>query len=209
MKTFILAALLPCMVLAADEAAPISLMSVKPVAPVAAEAAAKTAAALRILNDKIRDREIRKYYYCVIHGVMDPKNGRLDGFLERDLNTKTVRIRQEKTSDTRSAATVYRTLEIRDGLSLLECELLTGRTHQIRAQFAAAGHPLLGDGKYGTNEQNRGYHRRFQALQSHRVVFDFKTDAGELQYLKDRSVDAAEADFVTAFRRGELRKADR
>ena len=169
--------------------------------------AAKNAAALRVLNEKIRDREIRKYYYCVVHGVMDPKNGRLDGYLERDLENRTVHIRESKTADTRSAATVYRTLEVRDGLSLLECELLTGRTHQIRAQFAAAGHPLLGDGKYGTNQQNRAYRQRFQALQSHRVVFGFKSDAGELNYLRGKSVEAGEADFVTAFRNGLLRRS--
>ncbi len=168
--------------------------------------AAKNAEALRILNDKIRDREIRKYYYCLVHGVMSPRNGRLDGYLERDLTHKTVRIRQEKTADARSASTVYRTLEIRDGLSLLECELLTGRTHQIRAQFAASGHPLLGDGKYGTNEQNRMYRQRFQALQSHRVVFDFKTDAGVLFYLKGKCVEAQDADFVHAFREGALKR---
>ena len=168
--------------------------------------AAKNAAALRVLNNKIRDREIRKYYYCLVHGTMTPKNGRLDGYLERDLEKKTVRIRQEKTADTRSAATVYRTLETRDGLSLLECELLTGRTHQIRAQFAAAGHPLLGDGKYGTNEQNRAWRQHYQALQSHRVVFDFKTDAGVLSYLKGKCVEAGEADFITSFREGKLKR---
>ena len=96
--------------------------------------AAKNAEALRILNDKIRDREIRKQYYCIVHGVMSPKNGRLDGYLERDLKHMTVRVRREKTADARSAATVYRTLETRDGLSLLECELLTGaRTRSARS----------------------------------------------------------------------------
>ena len=100
---------------------------------------------------------------------------------------------------------MYRTLAVKDGLSLLECELLTGRTHQIRAQFAAAGHPLLGDGKYGTNEQNRGWRQRFQALQSHRVVFDFKTDAGCLNYLQGVCVEAGDADFLRAFREGTLR----
>lgn len=168
--------------------------------------AAKNAEALRILNDKIRDREVRKYYYCLVHGIMSPKNGRLDGYLERDLITKTVYIRKEKTGATRSASTVYRTLEIRDGLSLLECELLTGRTHQIRAQLAASGHPLLGDGKYGTNEQNRAYRQRFQALQSHRVVFDFQTDGGILSYLKGSCIEAADADFVRAFREGTLKR---
>ena len=166
--------------------------------------AAKNAESLRILNDKIRNRELRKYYYCIIHGVMSPKSGQLYGYLERDVENKTVFVRQKKTADTRSAATLYRTLAIRGSLSLLECELLTGRTHQIRAQFAAAGHPLLGDGKYGTNAQNRGYHRRYQALQSHRVLFSFATDAGLLMYLNGKSIEAEDADFVRDFRKGML-----
>lgn len=168
--------------------------------------AAKNAESLRILNEKIRNREIRKYYYCLIHGTMSPANGRLDAYLERDFAKKIVRIRQEKNAETRSAATVYRTLAVKDGLSLLECELLTGRTHQIRAQFAAAGHPLLGDGKYGTNEQNRGWRQRFQALQSHRIVFDFKTDAGILAYLQGACIEAGDADFLRAFQEGTLRR---
>jgi len=168
--------------------------------------AAKNAEALRILNDKIRDREIRQYYLCVIHGMRNPKNGRLDGFIERDLKNKVVHVRQEKSADSRTAATVYRTLETKNGLSLLQVELLTGRTHQIRASFAAVGHPLLGDGKYGTNEQNRGFRQKFLALQSYRVVFDFKTDAGALEYLRGKCVEAGEADFVRAFRSGSVKR---
>jgi 23S rRNA pseudouridine955/2504/2580 synthase len=161
--------------------------------------AAKNAAALRVLNEKIKSREIKKYYYAVVHGVMKPENGRLDGYIERDLQNKTVRVVNSRAGDAKTAATVYRTIAKRSGLSLLECELLTGRTHQIRAQFAAAGHPLLGDGKYGTNEQNKKYGRKTQALQSYRVVFEFGDDAGALGYLKGKSVTAEKAEFVREF----------
>ena len=82
----------------------------------------------------------------------------------------------------KTAVTVYRTLDARDGLSLVECDLITGRTHQIRAQFAAAGHPLLGDGKYGRERDGR----KFQALYSYKLRFDFTTDAGCLAHLNGR-----------------------
>ena len=99
----------------------------------------------------------------------------------------------------KSAATRYRTLTARGGLSLVECELLTGRTHQIRAQFAAAGHPLAGDGKYGRREDNRNVERRGQALWSYKLVFDFPTDAGCLEGLRGQTltVPVDQIDFVS------------
>ena len=106
----------------------------------------------------------------------------------------------------RPAVTHYQVLKHFSGFTYVQCELETGRTHQIRAQFAAAGHPLLGDGKYGTNEQNRGWRQRFQALQSHRIVFDFKTDAGILAYLQGACIEAGDADFLRAFQEGTLRR---
>lgn len=85
----------------------------------------------------------------------------------------------------------------------MECELLTGRTHQIRAQFAAAGHPLLGDGKYGRERDNKRYGRAFQALYSYKLVFSFSTDAGMLEYLKGRAFTVEHVDFVEAYFPGE------
>ena len=69
-----------------------------------------------------------------------------------------------KRQGAKTAVTLYETLAVRNGLSLVRCQLITGRTHQIRAQFAAAGHPLLGDGKYGSERQNKRYGRSYQAL---------------------------------------------
>ena len=95
--------------------------------------------------------------------------------------------------------TLYRTLEARNGLSLVECDLITGRTHQIRAQFAAAGCPLLGDGKYGRERDDKRYDRRFQALYSYKLRFDFTTDAGPLDSLNGREWTVEDVDFVQEY----------
>ena len=84
------------------------------------------------------------------------------------------------------ARTIYRTISCENGVSLVECELLTGRTHQIRAQFAAAGHPLIGDTQYGDREINSKHASNFQQLYSYKLRFDFTTDAGILNYLKGK-----------------------
>ena len=112
--------------------------------------AAKNAEALRVLNEKIRERELSKFYLCICLGRPEPPQGRIECFLRKDSKTNTVRVYHHPVPDGRSAVTLYETLETRDRLSLVEVELLTGRTHQIRASFADMGHPLLGDGKYGS-----------------------------------------------------------
>ena len=81
----------------------------------------------------------------------------------------------------------------------MECRLITGRTHQIRAQFAAAGHPLLGDGKYGREKDNRRYGRSFQALYSYKLVFAFSTDGDILEYLNGKTFTAGQVDFVDEY----------
>ena len=148
--------------------------------------AAKNAETLRILNDKIRDREIKKFYLCITLGRMKPPAGKLECFLLKDEAKKQVSVYHRPVSGGKSAVTLYRTLETRGELSLVEAELLTGRTHQIRASFADAGHPLLGDGKYGNGSMNKKYHETRQALYSYKLVFDFPTDAGMLEYLRGR-----------------------
>ena len=161
--------------------------------------AAKNAETLRVLNQKIRDREIAKYYLAVIHGRMTPPQGKLEGFLLKDEDRAQVKVFSRPVPGGRSAATLYRTLKTAGGLSLVECELLTGRTHQIRAQFAAAGHPLLGDGKYGRERDNKKYGRSFQALYSYKLEFTFPTDAGVLEYLRGRVFTVGKVDFAEEY----------
>lgn len=158
--------------------------------------AAKTAEALRVMNQKIRDRELEKRYLCVVLGRPSPAAGTLEGFLLKDEAKKQVSIRSKPVPGGRKAITKYRTLDTRGNLSLVECDLITGRTHQIRAMMAHAGHPLLGDGKYGTERINRQYGKKHQCLWSWKLTFQFTTDAGELAYLNGKSWQVEHVDFV-------------
>ena len=157
--------------------------------------AAKTAEALRILNDKIKEHELKKKYLCVVLGRPSPPKGRIECFLRKDEKSNTVRVYHRPVPDGRSAITLYQTLQTRGELSLLEVELLTGRTHQIRASMADLGHPLLGDGKYGIGSVNRKYGETHQALYSYRLRFDFPSDAGILEYLHGREFQVDEVPF--------------
>ena len=169
--------------------------------------AAKTAEALRILNAKLKQREIHKYYLCIVHGRMEKPEALLEGYLEKNEAQNRVYISDRAKEGALSIRTHYRVLEARGSLSLLEIELLTGRTHQIRAHLASIGHPLLGDGKYGTNALNKGTGFRKQALCSYKLAFDFRTPAGELDYLNGRVFTLDDVPFVRAFRNGEIEKA--
>jgi len=154
--------------------------------------AAKNAETLRILNQKIRDREIAKFYLAIVHGRMKPSQGKLEGFLLKDEDRAQVKVFSRPVPGGKSAATLYKTLRTAGGLSLVECD-------QIRAQFAAAGHPLLGDGKYGRERDNKKYGRSFQALYSYKLAFTFPTDAGLLEYLRGRVFTVEQVDFVAEY----------
>ena len=159
--------------------------------------AAKNAEALRILNQKIKDRELDKRYLCIVHGTPKPREGTLKGYLFKDAVKNRVYVSEKSQPGAKTCATNYRTLQTKDGLSLVECQLITGRTHQIRAQMAHAGHPLLGDGKYG--KLDKRYDRKYQALYSYKLLFDFQTDGGILQYLHGKEFHVEDVDFVREY----------
>lgn len=161
--------------------------------------AAKTAEALRVMNEKIRLREVDKRYLCIVCGRPKPPDGTLRGWIFKDAVKNRVYVRARPEPGAVSAITNYRTLASANGLSLIECQLLTGRTHQIRAQMAAAGCPLLGDGKYGTERINRNHHEKGQDLYSYRLTFSFETDAGILENLKGMTFSVPSVPFVEKY----------
>ena len=161
--------------------------------------AAKNAEALRILNHKIRDRELTKLYLCIACGKVTPDSATLTAYLEKNSDTNTVKISDRKTKNNLTIKTKYKVLAYNGENSLLKVDLLTGRTHQIRAHLAYIGHPLLGDGKYGSNKLNRQYGFKYQALCSYELEFKFTTDAGCISYLDGRKFRAKAPDFVKMF----------
>ena len=126
-----------------------------------------------------------------------PREGSLKGYLFKDAQKNRVYVTDTPKPGSKSCQTNYKTLASRSGLSLVECELITGRTHQIRAQFAHAGHPLLGDGKYG--KLDKRYDRNYQALYSYKLSFAFTTDAEELDYLNGKTFQVSKVDFVEEY----------
>ena len=159
--------------------------------------AAKTAEALRVMNQKIKDREMDKRYLAIVEGTPKQKTGSLKGYLFKDAKKNRVFVTDTPKPGAKSCQTDYRVLASRNGLSLVECKLITGRTHQIRAQFAHAGHPLLGDGKYG--KLNKSFDRNYQALYSYKLTFCFKTEAGSLENLNGKTYQVENVDFVREY----------
>lgn len=156
--------------------------------------AAKNAATLRIMNQKIKDREIEKFYYCVVKGVPEPQKAVKKAYIVKDEEKKEVKVYDKPTEGAKTALTKYEVIKQGSVSSLVEVELLTGRTHQIRAHFAHMGHPLAGDGKYGDRDFNRIMGRKYQALCAYKLVFNFKTDADILEYLNGKTVALAKSD---------------
>lgn len=145
--------------------------------------AAKNAEALRVINEKIRMREIRKQYLLYAESEFREKRGTIRGYTKKDEKTNTVKFSFKPFEGAKEAITEYECL---DGGQVL-AELKTGRTHQIRASFSAIGHPLVGDVKYGAKKDGK---KTYQNLRAKKIIFDFKTDSGILDYLKGKEITA-------------------
>ena len=152
--------------------------------------AAKNAAALRDMNERIKCGEVKKKYLCAVHGSPKKKESTEEAYLVKDSKTNTVRIYTEKNKPqgAKRIKTGYRLIAEKNGLSLLEIRLYTGRTHQIRAHMEYLGNSLVGEGKYGQNARDRELGYKHQALCSYSVTFDFDEKGSVLDYLSSKSV---------------------
>ena len=157
--------------------------------------AAKNETALKEMNARIASREVNKYYLCAVYGALVPQEGMLRGYIYKPEGSRSVRVLEKPVTGAQEALTRYRTLAGHMGLTLVECELMTGRTHQIRAQMAQAGHPLLGDTQYGSRQDDR-FEQGYQALYAYKVEFDFEDGEGPLGYLSGKSFSVGRVAFA-------------
>ena len=161
--------------------------------------AAKTAEALRIMNEKIKEREIDKFYLAAVHGTPAKREDTLYGYLLKDDKNNIVRVYDKNPpKNAKNIITKYKVIAKKADSALLEVELLTGRTHQIRAHMAHIGHALIGDGKYGVNKEDRAKGYKYQALYSYKLRFSFKGEPTALEYLNGKEFSISKSDIYFA-----------
>ncbi len=162
--------------------------------------AAKNAEALREMNDLIKNGGTHKFYLCAVHGTPKKSSDRLVCWLKKDSASNMVSITDKKVNGSKKCITDYHVISRKNSYSLLEVGLITGRTHQIRAQFSYIGHPLVGDGKYGINRADKAKGYKYQALYAYRLGFTVE-DGQLLSYLngKEFTIDQNKIWFVGDF----------
>ena len=150
---------------------------------------AKNEKALEILLEKFKNHEIEKHYLALVYGIPNKKEERLEAYLFKDNKKAYVYISDTLKKGYQKIITSYKVLETRkDNTALLDVEIETGRTHQIRAHLAHMGYPIIGDGKYGKNQINKQFGKKYQMLCSYKLKFKFQSESGILTYLKGKEI---------------------
>ena len=150
---------------------------------------AKNEESLNILLEKFKNHEIEKHYLALVYGVPSVDYKRIESYLFKDNKKSMVYISDTPKKGYVKIITSFSVLERKpDNTSLLDVQIETGKTHQIRAQLAHIGHPIIGDGKYGKNEINKKFRKNTQMLCSYSLKFNFKTDSDILNYLKNKKI---------------------
>lgn len=149
---------------------------------------AKNKEAEQQITEAIKNKKIRKFYKALVIGKPSPKSATLKAYLFKDNKKRNVIISNIKKKGYVEIITKYKTIkEYSNNTTLLEVELITGRTHQIRAHLSYINHPIVGDGKYGINEINKKLGYKYQELESYKIILDGLK--GNLNYLNHKTIE--------------------
>lgn len=161
---------------------------------------AKSENALNILLEKFKNHEIEKHYIALVYGIPPIDYKRVESYLFKDNKKSMVYISDTPKKGYVKIITSFSVLEKHsDNTSLLDVQIETGKTHQIRAHLAYMGYPIIGDGKYGKNDINKLFGKKYQMLCSYSLKFDFKSDSGILNYLSSKYISLDKNDLTAYF----------